>query len=101
MTTVIISPRAATDLDVVSAYLSGRGGWRLVEKYDGLFGAVYRRLEMWPASGPARSQLGKQARIAPVPPYVVIYDWDATADRVTIVRVVRGNRRMTRKLVRG
>ncbi len=101
MTQVIISPRAAADLDDVSAYLAGRGGWQLVEKYDGLFEAVYRRLEMWPASGPARTKFGTLARIAPVPPYVVIYDWHAATDTVTIVRVVRGSRRITRKLVRG
>ena len=65
------------------------------------FDDVYRRLEMWPASGPARRRLGAQARIAVVPPFVMIYDWDQTTDTVRIVRVVRGGRKITRKLVRG
>lgn len=101
MTKVIISPRADADIDEVTAYLAGRGGEPVVAKYLGLFDDVYRRLEMWPASGPERRQLGKQARIAPVPPFVVIYDWDQALDTVMIVRIVRGSRRITRRLVRG
>jgi plasmid stabilization system protein ParE len=100
MTKIIISPRADADLDDVTTYLAGRGGEPLVAKYFGLFDAVYRRLQMWPASEPARRPLGKQARIAPVPPFVLIYDWDQATDTVTIVRIVRGSRRITRKLVR-
>jgi toxin ParE1/3/4 len=72
----------------------------VVTKYYQLFDAVYQRLETWPASGPVRPRLGKLARIAVVTPYVMIYDWNPATDTITIVRIVRGSRRITRKLVR-
>lgn len=100
MTKVIISPRAEADIDDITTYLAGRGGELLVTKYYGLFDDVYRRLEMWPTSGPARRQLGKSARITVVKPYVMIYDFESKYDIVTIVRVVRGSRRITRRLLR-
>lgn len=76
MTKVIISPRADADIADITTYLAGRGGEPLAAKFLSLSDDVHRRLEMWPASGPQRQHLGEQARITPVPPFVIIYDWD-------------------------
>jgi toxin ParE1/3/4 len=100
MTRVIISPRADTDVDEIVTYLAGRGGSPLVQQYLDRFDAVYARLAEFPGSGPRRPRLGAQARIAVVSPYVIIYYWDDETDAVLVLRIVRGSRRITRRLAR-
>jgi toxin ParE1/3/4 len=100
MTRVIISPRADADTDDIVEYLNGRGGVPLVQSYLHRFNGVYGRLAEFPGTGAARPKFGPLARIVTVAPYVVIYDWNATADVVTVLRIIRGNRRITQKSVR-
>ena len=101
MTRVIISPRADADVDDIVRYLSGRGGVELVQSYLYRFDDVYMRLAEFPGTGAARPKFGPLARIATVAPYAIIYDWDASADVVTVLRIIRGSRKITRRVVRG
>jgi toxin ParE1/3/4 len=98
MTRIVISPRADADVDDIVNYLARRGGISVVQRYLEAFDAVYARLEQFPGSGPSRSRLGPLSRVAVVSPYVIIYDWGRAADTVIVLRVVRGSRKITRKL---
>ena len=101
MARIFVTAKADADIDTIVATMARRGGVGSAEKYLGLFEQVYARLAMHPGSGFARKLLGPNARIVPVSPFVMIYDWEPAADTVTVLRVVRGRRRITRRLVRG
>jgi toxin ParE1/3/4 len=101
MTRVIISPRADADVDDILRYLGRRGGLTLVQSYLNRFEDVYSRLAEFPGTGAARTKFGPAARIVTVAPYVIIYDWDTSADTVTVLRIIRGSCRITRKVVYG
>lgn len=101
MTRIIVTRAADADIDEIVAHLAANAGLATARKYLGLIDRVYERLEAFPGSGPLRPRLGPLARIAVISPYVLIYDWDSAADTVTVLRVVHGRRRITRKLARG
>ena len=101
MARVIVTASADRDTDEIVTYLAGRGGGPTVAKYLRLFDESYERLRQFPLSGHRRLKLGREVRIVFASPYLIIYDWDAAADTVTVLRIVRGSRRITRKMVRG
>lgn len=101
MVRVIVTASADRDTDEIVAYLASRGGPPTVRKYLRLFDEVYERLQQFPRSGHPRPKLGITVHIAIVHPYVMIYDWDAAADTVSMLRIVRGPRRLTRTLLKG
>ena len=101
MARVVVTESADRDTDEIVTYLAGRGGPPTARKYLRLFDDVYERLREFPGSGHPRARLGPDARVVIVPPYLIIYDWDAPNDTVTILRILRMERRLTRKLVRG
>ena len=100
MARIVVTETADRDVDEIVTYLAEQAGARVAEKYLDLFDGVYARLALLPGSGPPRPHLGQLTRISVVSPYVVIYDWDAANDCVTVLRVVHGRRRITRRLVR-
>jgi toxin ParE1/3/4 len=77
MAGVTFTESADNDVDEIVAYLAGRGGPPSVQKYLQLFDQAYVRLRQFPRSGHPRPKLGPQVRIVIVPPYLIIYDWDA------------------------
>lgn len=100
MARVIVTVSADRDTDEIVSYLADRGGALTVQKYLRLFDRVYERLRRFPRSGHPRPKLGSSVYIAIVLPYVIIYEWDVASDTATILRIVRGRRRLTRKLLR-
>jgi plasmid stabilization system protein ParE len=98
---VIVTASADRDTDEIAGYLAARAGPLTAQKFLRRFDQIYERLQTLPRSGHPRPKLGPMVHIVIVPPYVMIYDWDAEADAVTVLRIVRGSRKLTRKLLLG
>ena len=56
-------------------------------------------LATFPESGSPRPALGRLIRIGLVSPYNVIYEYVEADDAVTIMRIVHGRRRITRRML--
>lgn len=100
MTRVEIGRQADADIGELLERLRESAGMRVTDKYASDLQSIFDRLSMFPAIGSPRSELGRHARIAVLSPYIVIYDYVANMDHVTIVRVIDGRRNITRRLVR-
>jgi toxin ParE1/3/4 len=97
MARTVITASADADLAEIVTYLRQQAGDAVARNYAAEFDAIYDRLADFPGSGPRRTTLGPDTRIAIVPPYVMIYDY--ADDTVTILRVVHGKRDITAKLL--
>jgi len=97
---IIITPKAGADLQEIYAYLAAEAGVATAARYRQRFDELYRHLALYPESCPRRPKLNPTARIGIVSPYVVLYAHPTADDTATIVRVVHGSRRITRKLLR-
>lgn len=100
MAKVKITSTADADVEDILDYPACKASVSTVVKYDQAFDALYDHLAIYPESCPRRPKLDPEARIGIVSPYVVLYTYTATDDMVTIVRVVHGHQRITRKLFR-
>jgi plasmid stabilization system protein ParE len=98
MARVVVTAQAKHDLRRILSNLNERAGYRVAERYAADFKSVYRRLAEVPAGGPPRPELGPDARIAIVLPYLVIYDY--SDDLVTVLRILHAKRNITRDLIR-
>jgi len=101
MTRVIITSPADADIADILADLFSEAGQAVAEKFNFRFESLYDRLADHPDSGPPRPKLGPHIRIGLVPPYVVIYRHVEGDDTVSVIRIVHGRRRLTRKLLQG
>ncbi len=99
MARVIITDPADADSAAIIKDLAGKAGVLVADRYDSDFDALYRRLAAFPGSGSPRPKLGRFIRIGLVSPYVVIYRHIPDDDRVAIIRIVHGRRRITRRLL--
>jgi toxin ParE1/3/4 len=98
MARVIVTALARRDVRRILSDLYERAGLRVATRYATAFKTAYRRLATIPAAGPPRPALGPLARIAVVPPYIIVYDY--AGDEVMVLRVLHGKRNITRNLVR-
>jgi toxin ParE1/3/4 len=99
MARVVVTEPADADAADILTYLAREAGSVAAVKYSRAFDALYQRLASHPDSGAARPALGSHIRIGIVLPYVVIYRHVAGDHIVAILRIVHGNRRITRKLL--
>ncbi len=99
MARLVIAATADADSAAVLDDLAAQWGERVAWKYAGLFDRLLARLMAFPAIGARRPALGQDVRIGIVSPYVVIYDYDANADTVTVLRIVHGRRDISRRLL--
>ena len=100
MARIIITPGASGDLQEIYADLTTEAGISTAARYRRRFDSLYEHLALYPESCPRRPRLDPKARIGIVSPYVVLYAYSIADDTATIVRVVHGSRRITRKLFR-
>jgi plasmid stabilization system protein ParE len=99
MAHVVVSARAHSDISQILRHLAANAGVRIAQRYAAAFDAVYDRLADFPGSAPPRPALGPRARVALVPPFMVVYDHhDGT---VTVLRILHGKRNITRDLLEG
>ncbi len=99
MTRVALTASADADTAFILGDLSAKAGATVAVRYDAEFDALYRRLERFPESGAPRPALGLRVRIGIVSPYNIIYEYGETDDVVTVMRIVHGRRRITRRLL--
>ena len=100
MARVILAEIADADAADIIADLGDKAGESVADRYSKYFEDVYLRLEQFPAIGAPRSRLGKYTRICVVIPYVIIYEYSKSDDLVTVLRIIDGRRKMTRRLLR-
>jgi toxin ParE1/3/4 len=91
MTRLVITPRAAADMEDIAdaiATESPRAAVRLIERFREVVGLIRDH----PKIGPARNEIADGMRIFLVGNYLILYR--ALDDGAEIVRVVRGARRL-------
>ena len=81
---------------IVGPDLNERAGSPVSKRYAAEFKKMNETLAEFPESGPLRKGLGRYARIKVVLPYVV---YDFAGDLVTVLRVLHGQRNITKKLI--
>jgi toxin ParE1/3/4 len=99
MARLVIAATADADTADILDDLATKAGERIAAKYAGLFEKLLVRLTAYPAIGARRPALGQDVRIGIVSPYVVIYDHNANADTVTVLRIVHGRRDISRQML--
>lgn len=72
----------------------------MAEEYGRKFRGSIARLVEFPGIGSRRPALGPDTRIGIVPPYILIYDYTAADDTLTLLRIVHSKRNITRRLIR-
>jgi toxin ParE1/3/4 len=100
MARLIVSDEARSDISTILGYLRREAGSPVALDYADGFGRAADLLAQFPGMGTPRAELGIGARSVMVKPYIVIYDYDAPEEVVTILRVVHGRRNITADLIR-
>jgi plasmid stabilization system protein ParE len=96
---VVVSLVAQADTAAIVRDLAAKAGFPVAADYAASFEALYDRLAAFPGSGASRPEYGRHVRIGLVWPYVVAYRYVPDSDLVGIIRVLHGNRHITRKLL--
>ncbi len=99
MARIVITASADADTAFILGDLAAKAGADVAARYDSDFDALYRRLERFPESGAPRPALGRLVRIGIVSPYNLIHETIEADDAVTIMRIVHGRRRITRRML--
>lgn len=98
MARIVFTLDADADSASIIADLAAKAGPHVADRYEADFDAVFDRLAEHPESGAPRKKLGARVRICVVSPYAIIYEYEASEDAVTIMRIVHGRRDITRRL---
>lgn len=101
MTRLVVTADAEADLDEILQYLQREASVVVAEEYGRKFRACIERLVESPGIGSPRPALGATTRIGIVWPYLLIYDYVASEDVLTLLRILHGKRNITRRLIRG
>jgi toxin ParE1/3/4 len=96
---VVLTASADADTAFILRDLAANAGANVARRYDAEFDTLYRRLERFPESGAPRPALGALVRIGIVSPYNVIHEYVAADDVVTVMRLLHGRRRITRRML--
>lgn len=99
MIRVALSPEAQADSDAIITNLARDAGLAVARGCAGRFDAAYRPLADHPDIGPIRPRLGIGIRVKVVTPHVSIYDHNGAQASVTVLRILHGKRRITRRLL--
>ncbi len=98
MLPVELSPRAGADIDEILDYLLDNPERGVAADYGRRFGKILEMLELFPGGGSPRRKYGRNVRAIGEWPYIFFYE--VRRDRVWILRIIDGHRKLTRKLVR-
>ena len=100
MARVVVTRLADEDVAEILSNIAREAGYNVAAKYLALVEGLYAKIADYPEGFQTRPKLGPHIRVGIVYPYLVIYRHDTGADTASIVRVVDGRRRLTRKLLR-
>jgi toxin ParE1/3/4 len=100
MTRLVATPRFRVDTHEILNYLETVAGPRVAATYSDRIGQTIVRLVAFPETGARRSALGANTRVAPVPPYLLIYDYTPAEDALILLRLLHGRRNITAALLR-
>ena len=100
MATVNLLLAASLDLEEIASYLLREAGAAVAERFARDFEHILDQLAAFPGSGAPRPRLGRDIRIAIVTPYIFIYRYVMESGQVTVLRVVHGRRKITRRLLK-
>lgn len=95
-----VARRATRDLLAILDEIEAKAGPVAAERYALRFKACLQRIASRPQAGAPRPGLGAHARIMIVRPYVFIFDHDAVADVVAVLRILHSRRNITERLLR-
>jgi toxin ParE1/3/4 len=101
MARVIITDPADADTAKILEEITREAGYRIASKYNARIESLFAMLADHPESCQARPKLGAHIRVGVVYPYLVIYRHVSGDGTVSIIRVVNGRRKLTRKLLHG
>ena len=99
MARVIVTGPAFSDYSRILYGLAREAGYITATKYDDGFKELFDTLSEFPGIGAPRPKLGRNVRLGIVYPYLNIYRVSDDADTVTVIRIVYGRRKITRKLL--
>lgn len=99
MTSLVIADVASDDIDTIIDYLEREAGRATAAAYAERFTAEIERIADFPGHGTLRPALGPDTRVSLVYPYLVIYDYTASLDQATLLRVLHGKREITERLM--
>ena len=99
MAKLIVSLQAQADEACIIRDLAGKAGRPVAEKYAVSIDELFVRLMAFPESGAPRPSIGKRVRIGVIWPYVVLSEYTAAMDTITILRIVHGRRRITGRML--
>ena len=97
MTRLAVSFLAQADTVQIARYLVANAGEAVANRYVAAFDRLYMRLVDHPESGVPRPSLGKHVRIGIVLPYIIFYEYYKTEGVVIIMRVMHGQRKITKR----
>jgi len=97
MTRIIVSADARQDRNDILRYLEREAGAPIAEKYALRFRDTIKRLQDYPEIGSLQPALGAIARVAIIAPYLLIYDYASSSDKVTVLRILHGKRKAATK----
>ncbi len=98
MRPVELSPRAKADIDEILDYSGMHAERGVAADYGRRFDELLKLLNQFPGGGSLRPKYGRNVRGIVEWPYVLFYE--IQPDRVWILRIIDGRRKLTRKLVR-
>ena len=98
MRPVELSPRAKADIDEILDYLSIHAEFGVAADYGRWFDELLKLLNQFPGGGSPRPKYGRNVRGIVEWPYIFFYE--VLPDRVRVLRILDGRRKLTRKLVR-
>ena len=101
MTTRIIRAQARLDIFDILDHLELEAGAATATKFGRSFKMAIDFIVQHPRAAQTRPRLGARVRFGIVQPYNIVYAYNSETDEVTILRVLHGRRRITRKLVQG
>ena len=101
MTSLIIAPRARSDISGIIDGLAHDASPSVALRYSSEFDNAFVRLVSFPRLGAPRPRFGAAVRIWTIEPYVVYYRYTEAIDIVRILRILHGRRKFTRKLLSG
>jgi plasmid stabilization system protein ParE len=96
---VVVAEDAANDAERILDYLYNEAGSNIAEAYARRSQSVVDRLSQFPETGVVRPDLGKDARVAIIAPYLMIYDFEPSEDTVVLLRILHGRRDISERLL--